>query len=201
MSPLRRKVILITDGDHVAQSVVEHVARQIGGRCISRSAGNPTPLNGSALVEVIKQAAYDPVLVMFDDRGCPFEGKGEHAIRFLAAHPDIEILGAVAVASNTHFVRGVTVDVSVNADGDVIHHGVDKEGEAEPSDLPRIFGDTVDILENVAIPVIVGIGDIGKMFGRDGMHRGHPVTKKAVEYILHFHGYVPRVSCPTSYKA
>ncbi|NLJ99876.1 MAG: stage V sporulation protein AE, partial [Clostridia bacterium] len=40
----RRKVILITDGDKVARDSVEAVAREVGGRCISLSSGNPTLL-------------------------------------------------------------------------------------------------------------------------------------------------------------
>ncbi|WP_368784333.1 stage V sporulation protein AE, partial [Acinetobacter baumannii] len=32
----KRGVILITDGDAAARGTVEEVARQIGGRCISR---------------------------------------------------------------------------------------------------------------------------------------------------------------------
>ena len=36
----RRKVVIITDGDNVARQAAETAAAQVGGRCISRSAGN-----------------------------------------------------------------------------------------------------------------------------------------------------------------
>jgi stage V sporulation protein AE len=87
----RRKVILVTDGDKMAREALEEVARKIGGRCISRSAGNPTPLSGYQLVSLIKKAACDPVLVMFDDCGASEEGRGEQALRYVAQHPDIEV--------------------------------------------------------------------------------------------------------------
>ncbi|MEH7515810.1 stage V sporulation protein AE, partial [Gottfriedia acidiceleris] len=34
------------------------------------------------------------------------------------------------------------------------------------------------------IPFILGIGDIGKMGGRDDIEIGSPITRKAIEYIL-----------------
>ncbi|HHW49425.1 MAG TPA: stage V sporulation protein AE, partial [Clostridiaceae bacterium] len=42
----KRKVILVTDGDSVAKEAVEIAASNIGARCISDSAGNPTVLTG-----------------------------------------------------------------------------------------------------------------------------------------------------------
>ena len=51
---IRRRVILITDGDEYAKRAVEHVAHDIGGRCISMSQGNPTILTGEELVNLIK---------------------------------------------------------------------------------------------------------------------------------------------------
>ena len=50
----KRKVILITDGDEYAKRTVELIAREIGGRCISLSQGNPTTLKGKEIVELIK---------------------------------------------------------------------------------------------------------------------------------------------------
>ncbi|MFS8512909.1 MAG: stage V sporulation protein AE, partial [Planifilum fulgidum] len=93
---MKRKVILITDGDRVAREAVEEVARQVGGRAISASAGNPTPLTGEQLVELILQAKHDPVLVMFDDCGSGGTGRGERAMEYVANHPDVEVLGAGA---------------------------------------------------------------------------------------------------------
>jgi hypothetical protein len=51
----RRKVVIITDGDNVARQAAETAAAQVGGRCISRSAGNPTPLRGDEIIDMIKQ--------------------------------------------------------------------------------------------------------------------------------------------------
>ena len=46
------------------------------------------------------------------------------------------------------------------------------------------MGDTVDILEELSIPIVIGIGDIGKMNGHDNYHAGAKITSKALEYIL-----------------
>lgn len=185
----RRKVIIITDGDKVAQHVVEYVAKKVGGRCISLSGGNPTPLSGKEIVDLIKQAAYDPVLVMFDDNGMGDEGSGEKAIEVVASHPDIEVLGAIAVASNTKFVEGTAVDITLDNHGLVVEHAVNKDGDVEAGMLPRIYGDTVDVLNRLDIPLVVGVGDIGKMEGNDHIEAGAPVTTKAVEIILERSGY------------
>ncbi|MDF2854488.1 MAG: stage sporulation protein, partial [Neobacillus sp.] len=98
----RRRVILITDGDEYAKRAVERVAHDIGGRCISLSQGNPSILSGEQLVDLIKAAAHDPVLVMFDDSGLEGEGAGERALKYVANHTDIEVLGIIAVAAKTH---------------------------------------------------------------------------------------------------
>jgi stage V sporulation protein AE len=191
----KRKVILITDGDKVARKAVELVAQKVGGRCISRSAGNPTPLNGVDMVDQVKKAKYDPVLVMFDDNGNGEEGDGEKALEYVANHPDIEVLGAVAVASNTPFVEGVDVDLCIDVELHETDCGVDKDGNQVSRDLKHIYGDTVDILSRLNIPMIVGVGDIGKMKGRDDIKYGAPVTTLAVEKILErsgFHGHTDR---------
>lgn len=184
MKGQRRKVILVTDGDHIAQKVVEKVARDIGGRCISLSAGNPTPLVGSQIVELIQMAPYDPVFVMFDDNGNFGRGRGEHAIEYVVKHPDIEVIGAIAVASNTRWVRGASVRYSVDNRGRLVEEAVDKDGYAHVDLENRIYGDTVDILNSLQVPNVIGIGDIGKMEGRDSLSQGCPITKKAVQWIL-----------------
>ena len=79
----KRKVILITDGDNMARSSVETVAQKVGGRCISLSGGNPTPLSGPEIVDLVKKAASDPVLVMVDDRGKSSQGRGEQALKYI----------------------------------------------------------------------------------------------------------------------
>jgi len=177
-----RKVILVTDGDIVARKAVETAAKNIKARTISASAGNPTPLKGSEIVELIKKAKHDPVVVMFDDRGSPRKGDGEKALEIVAKHPDVEVIGAIAVASNTD-VEGVECDLAVTKDGDFILGSVDKWGNPH-WDSQKICGDTVDILKELDIPIIIGIGDIGKMDGKDNFHLGAKITTQALKYIL-----------------
>lgn len=184
-----RSVIIITDGDKVASHAIQEVAHEVGGRCISRSAGNPTPLNGEEIINQIHRAAYDPVLVMFDDNGQGGYGDGEKSLEYVATHPSIKVLGAIAVASNTEAVVGTHIDLAIDAEGEIVQSGVDKEGHIEFSKELRIYGDTVDILDGLPIPIIVGIGDIGKMNGHDHIRYGAPITRKAVEIILERSGY------------
>ncbi|MBN6188496.1 stage V sporulation protein AE [Aneurinibacillus sp. BA2021] len=185
----KRGVILITDGDAAARGTVEEVARQIGGRCISRSSGNPTPLSGQQIVALIKKAPYDPVLVMFDDNGEMRMGKGEEALYYVAKHPDIHVLGAIAVASKTKGALGVRVDICIDRYGRRVKRPVNKNGFVEAGREAYIIGDTVDVLNMLHIPVIVGIGDIGKMKGKDERCIGCPVTLAAVRFILQKNGY------------
>lgn len=185
----KRDIVIITDGDDVAKKAIEEVAKNVGGRCISRSAGNPTPLSGSQIIEEIKKAKYDPVLVMFDDNGNGEQGDGETALEFVANHSAVNVLGIVAVASNTPMVDGVDVDLSVNLNGETVNHAVDKDGHPQVNQPPHIFGDTVDVLQRIDAPLVVGIGDIGKMHGRDHYIHGAPITTKAVEIILERSGY------------
>jgi len=179
----KRRVIIVTDGDEFAWRTIQHVAQEVGGRCISRSRGNPTVLTGEELVSLILQTPYDPVFVMFDDCGAIDEGAGEQALKYVATHEQIEVIGALAVASNTHQHEWTKVDVSIDRDGYLTEYGVDKEGIRE-LEIGRINGDTVYCLEQLNIPIIVGIGDIGKMGYRDHIKYGSPITKKAVELIL-----------------
>lgn len=183
------RIIIVTDGDRVAQRVVEKVGRELGLRCISASAGNPTPIKGEEIVALLKTVPYDPVLVMFDDRGRRDRGKGEAALAYVAQHPDIEVLGVVAVASNTSGCRGVMADATVDAAGRVTSHGVNKYGDPQ-SGAPTVVGDTVDVLNELPIPVIIGVGDIGKMDEADDIAAGAPITKKAIEEILKRSGIV-----------
>lgn len=189
METARRKVIVITDGDKIAKKAVEQVARRVSGRCISLSAGNPTPLTGPEIVELIKAAKYDPVLVMLDDKGSSEKGKGEKALEYIAKHPDIEILGVVAVASNTDHTQGVVVDNSITKEGEVVTQAVDKHGNPKVFNGAVLEGDTVDILNELDIPVIIGTGDTGKMDGADSLKKKVPITTKAVEEILFRSGY------------
>ena len=182
------RVILVTDGDRVAQQAVEAIGASLGLRCISASAGNPTPISGKKIVELLKTVPYDPVLVMFDDKGRCEKAEGEQALEYVANHPDVEVLGAVAVASNTTGIDGVHADACIDCQGHVIDLSVDKKGEIKKQKdcacNPVITGDTVDVLNDVEIPVIIGVGDIGKMDRHDDLSRGAPITRRAIEEIL-----------------
>ncbi|MCM3724465.1 stage V sporulation protein AE [Neobacillus cucumis] len=185
---IRRRVILITDGDEYAKRAVEHVAKEIGGRCITSSYGNPSKLTGPEIVKLIKKTPHDPVLVMFDDSGIVGEGAGESALKYVATHEDIEVLGAIAVAARSRHEEWTRVDVSIDRDGILTPYGVDKYGIQE-LELGRINGDTVYCLDELSIPIIVGVGDIGKMARQDSYKLGSPITKKAVELILERSGF------------
>lgn len=185
--PDKVRVILITDGDSVAREVVEELAADLHLRCISASAGNPTPISGQKIVDLLKKTPYDPVLVMFDDKGYEEKGDGERALEYVANHPDIEVLGAVAVASNALDFCGTEADFCVAKDGLPTRCAIDKNGDkilARGADKPVVRGDTVDVLSEVDVPVVVGIGDIGKMKRKDDIRRGAPVTRRAIKEIL-----------------
>lgn len=178
----RRRVILVTDGDGIARKAVETAALRIGGRCISKSAGNPTPMNGQSIIDLIMQTPYDPVVVMVDDKGHTGMGKGEQAIKDIVQSPHVEVLGVIAVASNTEGVNGASIDFSITKDGNIIENTVDKYGNKKEGN--RINGDTVDILESIDVPVVVGIGDPGKMNGKDCCDKGAPIITKAMKEII-----------------
>ncbi|SCG83581.1 stage V sporulation protein AE [Proteiniborus sp. DW1] len=179
---MKRKIILVTDGDEVAQKAVERATMNIGGRCISRSAGNPTPISGEEIAKLIESALYDPVVVMVDDIGDPNLGKGEQALAHLLTNPNIEVLGVIAVASNTEGVKGIEVDFSIDHTGKIVENAVDKNGFE--TDTKILYGDTVDILNSFSVPLIIGIGDIGKIFGVDRYTNGAPLITKALKEIV-----------------
>lgn len=160
-------------------------------RCLSASAGNPTPVSGEKIVALLKQTPYDPVLVMFDDRGNSGKGKGETALEYVARHPDVTVLGALAVASKGS-AGGVTADTCIDSHGETTPFSVDKDGRPlvcrEGSAV--IYGDTVDILNSLPIPVVIGLGDIGKMNRADDVHSGAPVTYRAIREILKRSGVI-----------
>ncbi|WCK56005.1 stage V sporulation protein AE [Aneurinibacillus sp. Ricciae_BoGa-3] len=189
----KRKIIIVTDGDCVARRTLEGIARKIGGQCISRGAGNPTPLTGPQIVSLIRKAECDPVLVMFDDNGNARMGRAEEALYHVSTHPDIEVLGAIAVASQTQGALGVQVDICIDRFGREVRGQVNKSGIVIPGDTCWIVGDTVDVLNMLKLPYIVGIGDIGKMRGKEDRYNGCPVTLRAVEVILARSGYIPRI--------
>jgi stage V sporulation protein AE len=184
----KRKVILITDGDEYAKRAVECVAKQYGGRCISSSQGNPSVLTGPEIIKLIQKAKSDPVFVMFDDSGFLGEGLGERALKVVANHPSVDVLGVIAVAAKTRQAEWTRVDVCIDKFGELTPYGVDKFGVPE-LEMGKLNGDTVYSLDELNVPVIVGVGDIGKMAKRDDYKEGSPITKKAVEIILERSGY------------
>ncbi|HEX3030702.1 MAG TPA: stage V sporulation protein AE [Bacillota bacterium] len=188
----RRKVIVITDGDRNARRAVEVAARRIKARCISASEGNPTTLTGPEILELIKSAPYDPVVVMVDDKGNCCKGAGEQVLEFLSKSAEVEILGAVAVASNIRHSHGIQVDCSIGQDGQVVGGPVNKAGLPSGNAQDTLKGDTVEVLTELDVPVIVGTGDTGKMEGKDRMELGAPITTKAFQEILHRHSTYQR---------
>lgn len=189
MSKGKRKVIIITDGDEIARKTVEIAALKVGGCCISASAGNPTPITGERIVELIKEALTDPVLVMLDDKGCRNKGQGEIALEYIAKSPNVELLGVIAVASNTQYCKGVRIEHSITMNGQIIDRPVYKDGTPEKIGHHILEGDTVSVLNSLSIPIIIGIGDIGKMQGKDRYDWGAQITTKAVRYILNRSGF------------
>ncbi|MTT31230.1 stage V sporulation protein AE [Terrilactibacillus sp. BCM23-1] len=187
MSSLKN-VILITDGDQYAREAVEHAAKMLHCRCISQSAGNPTVQSGEDIVDHILKTPTDPVLVMFDDSGFNGKGHGEQALEYVAKHKSIHVLGVLAVASNSANHEWTRVDVSIDNTGTLTEYGVDKEGLPD-LELGRISGDTVYVLDRLRIPLIVGIGDLGKMRGMDTIEQGAPITVSAIKLILERSGY------------
>ncbi|SIS62376.1 stage V sporulation protein AE [Alicyclobacillus vulcanalis] len=177
-----RRVIVVTDGDGVAARALSIAAKRTGCSLLRQSRGNPTRLSGVELVRCIQAAPSDPVILMLDDNGDPHEAAGESALRVLDAHPAVEIAAILAVASHTKGVRGTAVDFSVDRRGRRVDSAVDKDGYPTRSHV--IAGDTLDALQGVDVPLIVGIGDIGKMGGCDAPGRGAPVTTSAVEWVL-----------------
>ena len=184
----KRNIIIITDGDEYAKRTIEHVAKEIGGRCISASSGNPTRMDGAELIKLIKSAAYDPVLVMFDDSGLVGEGVGEKVMKYVAEHSDINLLGILAVAAKTKQAEWTKVDVCIDREGNLTEFGVDKFGVPE-MDVKRINGDTVYCIDSIDAPIVVGIGDIGKMAKYDEIAKGSPITLSAIKLILERSGY------------
>ena len=53
---MKRKVIIVTDGDDIARKAVEAANRNVGGRTISKSSGNPTLLTANDIIRLIKKA-------------------------------------------------------------------------------------------------------------------------------------------------
>lgn len=184
MPERRRRVIIVTDGDRCAGRTVQVAAQNIGARFISLTTGNPTPILGPEVVKLIKKTPIDPVIIMVDDRGKCGEGPGERIVEYVATHPEIQVIGAIAVASNTSGTDGIKVNESVTSDGQIIRGPVNKLGRPEKEGHRYLEGDTVDILSQLRIPVIIGTGDTGKMDFADDYRKGAPITTKALREII-----------------
>jgi hypothetical protein len=179
---IKHKVILVTDGDMVAKGAIEKATTNIGGRCISASAGNPTILTGREILDKINEAEHDPVVVMVDDRGWKGEGPGEMAMDTILQDKNVDVLGIIAVSSNGKDCNGLNVTCSVTKEGKIIENAVDKYGNNMHND--NICGDTLSILRNKKDILIVGMGDPGKMDYNDEITKGAPITTMALKEIL-----------------
>ena len=176
-------MIIVTDGDSIAKEVVERAVNKIGGRCISMSAGNPTSLSGKEIVELIKKVKYDPIAVMVDDRGNTGIGKGEKAMKYMLDNKEIDVIGIVAVASNTYNIKGVKADYSVDRDGSIVKGSIDKYGNRRLGDI--VYGDTVSVIPNSNKLIVVGIGDPGKInIKHNNMLNDTELMAKAMKLIL-----------------
>lgn len=180
---MKKKVIIITDGDNVAKQAIEIAAKKIGGRCISLSAGNPSIISSDTLITLINSAKNDPVLVMVDDKGKRGYGSGESVMMHLILSDEIIVMGIIAVASNTNFGSPVQVNCSINNKGQIVRNAVDKYGDEIDSD--NLIGDTINCLHKIKLPYVVGIGDIGKIRGSDDIEIGVPILIEAIKQVLH----------------
>src|SRR5690554_575216 len=107
----KKRIIIVTDGDEYAWKALERIAKDFDGSCISQSQGNPTELSGEQIVKFIMEAKKEPIFVMFDDSGAFGEGRGEEALMYVAKHPNIEVLGVLAVASKTKRGEWTKIDL------------------------------------------------------------------------------------------
>ncbi|AUW93630.1 stage V sporulation protein AE [Sulfobacillus sp. hq2] len=190
--PKKTPIIIVTDGDQTAYHAIEEASAALHLHPLKASRGNPTPLTGQELLEAIAKAPQEPVVVMVDDRGEAGTGRGEEDLEVLMNSDEVEVLGVVAVAANTHPVDGVTIDSSVTKTGKVVKgQAVDKGGNAVKTNV--LHGDTVDVLaDDVGDVPIIGLGDPGKMGGHDAIGHGVPATRRALEEVLQRSGYHAR---------
>jgi stage V sporulation protein AE len=187
----KRKIIFVTDGDKVAQKAIETATFNIGGRCISASAGNPTAIDGHEIIELIKKAEHDPVVIMVDDKGMQGEGKGEKAMELIIKDSNIDVLGVVAVSSNGSDCDWLNLSCSITKHGNIIEGSVDKYGNDKGE--TGICGDTLSVLKDMKDLIIVGIGDPGRMDYHDQISEGAPVTTKALQEVLKRSGYIKQI--------
>lgn len=181
---MKRKVILVTDGDVAAQEAVKKACENLGIYPIIACKGHPTPLSGPEIVRRIIEAPSEPVVVMLDDSGQVGKGPGERALEYLIKSKELDVLGVLAVASNTKRAKGVVVGESVDVNGMTVNGPVDKEGEPEPKKHVYLEGDTSEILSRYPQVRVIGCGDLGKMEGRDDPRYGSPITTQCLSALL-----------------
>ena len=187
VSLIKRNVIIVTDGDLCAKNAVEIATCNIGGRCISASAGNPTEISGEVILNLIKIAKNDPVVIMVDDKGDIHNGFGEIVMEYILNCSEVNVLGVVAVASNTKNVKCIKVDCSVDRHGLIIDNAVTKDGYEKHN--KKIIGDTLGVLNYKAVPIIVGVGDIGKFEEFNYGNIGASIITIALQKILEYNNY------------
>lgn len=180
-----KKVILVTDGDKTAGQAVAKAGEDLELNVIFKSQGVPTPYSGEELIELITEVDDEPVVVMVDDNGEREVGPGERALRRILEAEKTEVLGVLAVASNTKEAEGIIPDISITKEGKIVKNPpVNKAGDLEPAMHVVLEGDTVDVLNEFSDLLIVGVGDLGKMEGKDNLSAGSPITKQGLQEIL-----------------
>ncbi|MCT2537441.1 stage V sporulation protein AE [Aquibacillus koreensis] len=184
-----KKVIVVTDGDEYARKTLDYLAKELGGTCLSYLSDNPTQASSEEIQKAIYRAKEEPVYVLLDDAGILGVGAGEKILLDLANDPDIEVIGAIAVAAHTKNTEWSRFTFAIDLNGELIPYGVDKQGVRLP-ELGRINGDTVYSLDQIDIPIVIAIGDIGKMQGKDDVKKGSPITRQALEIIMERGGLI-----------
>ncbi|WP_138416856.1 stage V sporulation protein AE [Aquibacillus sediminis] len=179
----RKKVIVITDGDEYARRTLDFLAKKLGGTCLSYLSDNPTTASPDEVKQAVYRAKQEPVYVLIDDAGIQGAGAGERILVSLDKDPSIEIIGAIAVAAHTKNMEWSRFTFAIDQNGELIPNGVDKQGIPLP-EIGRINGDTVYSLDQLDLPIVIAIGDIGKMRGKDDIKKGAPITRKALEIIM-----------------
>ncbi|MDC3415426.1 stage V sporulation protein AE [Aquibacillus salsiterrae] len=179
----QKKVIIITDGDEYARKTIDYLANQLGGTSLSELTNNPSKVPPEKVLQAVHEAKQEPVYVLIDDAGVQGVGFGEKILSSLAEDPKIEIIGAIAVAAHTKNMEWCRFTFAIDNEGNQIPYGVDKKGIPIP-EVGRINGDTIYLLDQLDLPLVIAIGDIGKMDGKDDIKKGSPVTRKALEIIF-----------------
>ncbi|MGE5379838.1 MAG: stage V sporulation protein AE [Methylocystaceae bacterium] len=182
---MKKRVIIVTDGDHAAKEAVTTACANVGAYPLTITAGNPSRLTGEEVLFQIKSYPGEPVVVMADDGGWVGEGRGESIISYLLKSRDeIELLGVVAVASGTRHARGVVPDCSWTRQLKKSYLPVNKLGFEEQSGHEYLEGDTTELLLLQNNIRIIGCGDPGKMDWRDDPAQGAPVTTACLRALI-----------------